>query len=80
MNAIARIQDGPAAVAADASNLATACVLCSHNCGLRVDVRNNEIVEVRADDSHPTTLGYSCNKGYAIGHYVRHRQRVEHPL
>jgi len=80
MNAIARIQDGPAAVAADASDLATACVLCSHNCGLRVDVRDNEIVEVRADDSHPTTQGYSCNKGYAIGHYVRHRQRVEYPL
>ena len=32
----------------DADDVATACVLCSHNCGLRVDVRGGEITEVRA--------------------------------
>jgi anaerobic selenocysteine-containing dehydrogenase len=35
----------PQAVQASAhparDNLAAACVLCSHNCGLRVDVRDN---------------------------------------
>lgn len=80
MSAIPKLIEGPAQVAANATNLATACVICSHNCGLRVDVQDNAIVAVRADDSHPTTKGYSCNKGYAIGHYVRHAQRVEHPL
>ena len=39
----------------DGDDLATACVLCSHNCGLRVDVRNGEIVEVRADERNPIT-------------------------
>lgn len=80
MTAIAKVQDGPAAVPANAENLATACALCSHNCGLRVDVKDNRIVEVRADDSHPSTQGYSCNKAYAIAHYVDHKQRVQHPL
>jgi anaerobic selenocysteine-containing dehydrogenase len=64
----------------DAANLATVCVLCSHNCGLRVDVAGGKIVAVRADESSPITKGYICNKGFAIRHYVEHAQRVEHPL
>lgn len=80
MTAIAKVFDGPANVPTDATDVATACALCSHNCGLRVDVVNNRIVEVRADESHPATQGYSCNKAYALDHYVNHAQRVEHPL
>ncbi len=64
----------------DADDLATACVLCSHNCGLRVDVRAGEIVEVRADEHNPITEGYVCNKAFSIGAYVRHAQRTQHPL
>jgi anaerobic selenocysteine-containing dehydrogenase len=64
----------------DAENLPTVCVLCSHNCGIRVDVAGGKIVAVRADESSPITRGYICNKGFAIGHYVDHAQRVEHPL
>jgi anaerobic selenocysteine-containing dehydrogenase len=64
----------------DAENLPTVCVLCSHNCGLRVDVAGGKIVDVRADESSPITRGYICNKGFAIGHYVEHAQRVQHPL
>ena len=64
----------------DANNLATVCVLCSHNCGLRVDVADGRIVAVRADESSPISGGYICNKGFSIGHYVEHKQRVEHPL
>ena len=64
----------------DAENLATVCVLCSHNCGLRVDVADGRIVAVRADESSPISHGYICNKGFSIGHYVEHKQRTEHPL
>jgi anaerobic selenocysteine-containing dehydrogenase len=63
-----------------ARDLPTVCVLCSHNCGLRVDVEDDRIVEVRADESNPVSRGYSCNKAYAIPKYVDHAQRVEHPL
>ena len=64
----------------EAENLATVCVLCSHNCGLRVDVAGGRISAVRADESNPITHGYICNKGFSIAHYVEHKQRVEHPL
>lgn len=80
MQTIATVVTGSAQVPSNAINVATACVLCAHNCGLRVDVQDNQIVEVRADESHPTTKGYSCNKAYAIDQYVNHDNRVTHPL
>ena len=64
----------------EAKDLASICVLCSHNCGIRVDVEEGRITNVRADASNPITQGYICNKGFAITHYVDHAQRVEHPL
>lgn len=80
MSVIPHVIDGPADVPAHALDRPTACALCSHNCGLRVDVEDNRIVAVRADETHPSTRGYSCNKAYAIPHYLNHAQRVEHPL
>jgi anaerobic selenocysteine-containing dehydrogenase len=76
----AKVFDRTAQVPTDATNLPTACSLCSHNCGLRVDVVDNQIVAVRADALHPSTKGYSCNKAYSIAHYVNHAQRVQYPL
>ncbi len=58
----------------------TVCVLCSQNCGLRVDIDNNRIVAIRADATNPLSDGYSCSKAYQIGHYVNHAQRLETPL
>ena len=54
--------------------------MCSCNCGVRVDVRGGEIVAVRADETNPITTGYMCNKAVSIPYYVRHAQRLEHPL
>ncbi len=67
-------------IALFAEDLPTVCVLCSHNCGLRVDVADGRIESIRADDRNPITHGYSCNKAFRIGHYVEHAQRLEHPL
>jgi anaerobic selenocysteine-containing dehydrogenase len=64
----------------DADDLPTVCVLCSHNCGLRVDVQDGKITAVRADETNPITTGYICNKAMGIPHYVDHKQRVQHPL
>jgi len=64
----------------DANDLPTVCVLCSHNCGIRVDVAGGKIVAIRADETNPITTGYICNKGFAIHNYVDHAQRVQHPL
>ena len=62
------------------TDLPTVCVLCSHNCGLRVDVEDGRIVAVRGDETNPITKGYVCNKAFAIAHYVEHGDRVRHPL
>lgn len=67
-------------IALTASDLATVCVLCSHNCGLRVDVADGKIAAVRPDQGNPITHGYSCNKGFQIAHYVEHDERVQTPM
>jgi anaerobic selenocysteine-containing dehydrogenase len=63
-----------------ATNLPTVCVLCSHNCGIRVDVKDGRITAVRGDESNPITKGYVCNKAFSIAHYVEHGDRVRHPM
>lgn len=67
-------------IATRATDRPTVCVLCSQNCSLRVDVEDNAIVAVRADESSPSSHGYVCNKGFTIGTYARHGQRVEYPM
>jgi anaerobic selenocysteine-containing dehydrogenase len=69
-----------APLALDGDDLPTVCVLCSHNCGVRVDVRGGRIARVAADEGNPITRGYICNKAMSIPFYVEHAQRVEHPL
>jgi anaerobic selenocysteine-containing dehydrogenase len=59
---------------------ATACVLCSHNCGLVVEVEAGHITSVSPDHENPITQGYICNKGYSIDKYVNHAERVRQPL
>jgi len=61
-------------------DLPTICVLCSNNCGLRVNVADNRITKVRADDSNPFSKGYICNKAFRIEHYIHHKQRLTEPL
>jgi anaerobic selenocysteine-containing dehydrogenase len=62
------------------TDLPTVCVLCSHNCGIRVDVKDNRITAVRGDETNPITKGYVCNKAFSIGHYVEHGDRVPYPM
>lgn len=64
----------------DAVDLPTVCVLCSHNCGIRVDVAGGRIVDVRPDERNPITAGYICNKAVTVPHYAHHGQRVEFPM
>src|SRR4029077_8836111 len=64
----------------DGTNLPTVCVLCSHNCGIRVDVKDGRITAVRGDETNPITKGYLCNKAFSIQHYVEHGDRVPYPM
>lgn len=80
MSQTEKIINGPAKVAANAKDVSTVCVFCTHNCSLSVDVKDNVITSIRGDTKNPNSGGYMCNKAQAIPHYVRHAQRLEHPL
>jgi len=58
----------------------TACILCSRNCGLRVETEGNLIGSVRGDESHPMSKGYLCQKAARLAHYQEHADRLDHPL
>lgn len=64
----------------NARDQTTLCVLCSHNCGLKVDIVDGHIENIRADETNPISHGYICNKGFSVDHYVNHAQRLSHPL
>lgn len=58
----------------------TACILCSRNCGLRVDVEGARLTNIRGDESHPVSHGYLCQKAARLQHYQANADRLEHPL
>lgn len=58
----------------------TACILCSRNCGLVVDIDNGNFVKIRGDDDHPVSRGYICQKAARLQHYQQHADRLQHPL
>ncbi len=59
---------------------ATACILCSENCGLEVQIEDGHIARIRGDKHHPKSQGYACQKAQRLDHYVHHADRLEHPL
>ncbi|HKP86215.1 MAG TPA: molybdopterin-dependent oxidoreductase, partial [Blastocatellia bacterium] len=60
--------------------LPTACILCSRNCGIEVEVRGGEMTRVRGDHAHPVSTGYLCQKAQRLNYYQNHRDRLNSPL
>ena len=58
----------------------TFCRICEALCGLEVDVENNKVVAVRADDDHVTTEGFGCAKGLKQHKLYDSPDRLLHPL
>ncbi|EPX55593.1 Formate dehydrogenase-O, major subunit [Cystobacter fuscus DSM 2262] len=58
----------------------TACILCSRNCGLRVEVEGSRFTSIRGDEAHPVSKGYLCQKAARLQHYQENADRLEHPL
>ena len=58
----------------------TACILCSRNCGLEVEIEDGRFVRVRGDPRHPNSRGYLCQKAARLDHYQNHADRLRHPL
>ncbi|MCA8924016.1 MAG: hypothetical protein KDD82_19555, partial [Planctomycetes bacterium] len=53
----------------------TACILCSENCGLEVQLEGPRIAKVRGDAAHPESRGYLCQKAARLDHYQTHADR-----
>ena len=58
----------------------TACVLCSENCGLEVQIEGRRLARIKGDRRHVSSKGYLCDKALHLDHYQNHRDRVTTPL
>jgi anaerobic selenocysteine-containing dehydrogenase len=58
----------------------TFCRICEALCGLEVDVENNRIAAIRADDHHVATQGFGCTKGLKQHKFYDSPDRLRHPL
>jgi formate dehydrogenase len=58
----------------------TACILCSINCGIEVELDGRRIARVRGDKAHPASQGYTCEKPARLDHYQNGRHRLASPL
>jgi anaerobic selenocysteine-containing dehydrogenase len=58
----------------------TACILCSRNCGLEVQVEGRRLARIRGDEKHPVSTGYLCQKAVRLDHYQNNADRLTQPL
>lgn len=58
----------------------TACILCSRNCGLLVEVESAQFKKIKGDDDCPSSKGYICQKAARLTHYQSHPDRLTQPL
>ncbi len=58
----------------------TACILCSRNCGIQVDIDGGKLNRIRGDEDHPISKGYLCQKAARLEHYQNHDDRLQVPL
>ncbi len=52
---------------------------CEPQCGLEIDVENNQIINLRPDKQHPISKGYLCIKAKAVAHYQNDPERLLEP-
>ena len=61
----------------------TACILCSLNCGLEVQIGGHggrQIVKLKGDRDHPVSRGYLCEKAQRLDFYQNAGDRLDTPL
>lgn len=61
----------------------TACILCSINCGLEVQIGGDDgrqIIKIRGDDDHPLSKGYVCEKSQRLNYYQQGADRLTSPM
>lgn len=59
----------------------TACILCSINCGLKVQTDGHrQITKIVGDKQHPTSRGYVCEKAQRLNYYQNAEDRLTSPM
>jgi len=58
----------------------TACILCSINCGLQVQIEDGHLKKIKGDKSNPRSRGYTFEKPSRLDHYQHHSDRLTSPL
>jgi anaerobic selenocysteine-containing dehydrogenase len=58
----------------------TACILCSINCGIEVQLDDRHLARVRGDKENPRSEGYTCEKALRLDYYQNGRDRLTTPL
>ncbi len=58
----------------------TACILCSINCGITVEVDEGQFKRIKGDSNNPKSKGYLCQKAGRLNYYQNHIGRLTHPL
>lgn len=61
----------------------TACILCSLNCGLEVQLggeNGREFIRIKGDKAHPASQGYTCEKQQRLNFYQNSADRLTTPL
>ena len=56
------------------------CRICTAQCGILIDIADEQVIAVRGDKEHPVSKGYTCPKGRALGQMHHHPHRIETPL
>ncbi len=58
----------------------TACILCSQNCGIEVELDGRTLNKIRGDKAHPASRGYACEKAQRLDYYQNAKGRLTSPL
>jgi anaerobic selenocysteine-containing dehydrogenase len=57
-----------------------ACILCSINCGIEVQLDGRRLARIRGDKANPRSEGYTCEKALRLDYYQNGRDRLTTPL
>ena len=56
------------------------CRICTNQCGVWIDVADEQVVRIKADSNHPLSKGYMCPKGRALGRSHHHPGAITRPM
>ena len=62
------------------NKIPTTCVYCGCGCGLYLHIENGQVVGASPSPLHPMSKGRLCIKGWLIGEFVGHPDRLKYPL